>query len=581
MAEMDMVAEMHAPIYRDWGIHFMHQDEMDKAIKSFEKSIESNPEIFKSLLEHSICKLRIGRPAEALESATKCLELFPNSPEAKHVHANSLYELNRLEDALKTAYNTLYEHPKDHLGNKFSGTVEYNLDRAVCQGAGSLLRGWECKLRLAKGEAIEEVRSGKEGMRWNEATEKDCDVISLHEEEEEELPPLDRTHKDMMKILRHEIYYDGTVRDQIRFWEALKKHKAVHLTQTPHSTKILTDIISRNLKRLHDYEQMLYTREPLFAKRAAEKGRSKKSRMMAFYYMQQNIRREAFAQLDVIKKLAEQNFDEALVYVEKIMNNFYAVKSDAIFPRKYEFLCEIFHFIGLEYISVFQPIPPKLMDSDIEQRLLVLLRTPTVKKTLTPVEKSDNLDRFGDRNAFNDPDAVDLTQIIFSNRTKYFLKRISYTRYAIEKAYLYHQLSQHYLNSGRLEESQQFARDCVAQATQCKSNIWKFLGYLNIVRADGMKRNFVRVARNLKEMGKLAAVMSKYLEVFVRTGLRTVEDIEIVREQNRKSSRMSRASRMTRSSSHSSRHASIAPSAASSVTTIVWFVLWFLIFNAV
>lgn len=565
---MDMVAEMHAPIYRDWGIHFKHQDEMDKAIKSFEKSIESNPEIFKSLLEHSICKLRIGLPAEALESATKCLELFPNSPEAKHVHANSLYELNRLEDALKTAYNTLYEHPKDHLEDKFIGTVKFNLERAVCQGAGPLLRQWECKLRLKKGETSEEESSGKEGTRWNEATVKDCDVISLHEEEEEDLSPLERTHKVMMKVLRHEIYYDGTVRDQIRFWEALKKHKAVHLTQTPHSTKILTEIIARNLKRLNDYEQMLYTREPLFAKRAAEKGRSKRARMMAFYYMQQNIRREAFAQLDLIKKLAEQNLDEALVYVEKIMTNFYAVKSDAIFPRKYEFMCEIFNFIGLQYISIFQPIPPKLMDNDIEQRLLVLLRTPTVKKAVAPVEKNDNLVRYGDRSAFNDPDAVDQTQFIFSNRTKYFLKRISYTRYAIEKAYLYHQLSQHYLNSGRLEESQQFARDCVAQATQCKSNIWKFVGYLNIVRADGMKRNFGRVTRNLKEMGKLASVLSKYLEVFVRTGLRTVEDIEVVREQTRKSSRMSRASRMTRTSSHNSRQQSTAPSAASSSTMV-------------
>lgn len=566
MIEFDMVPELHAPIYRDWGIHFMHQDEMNKAIKSFETSIESNPEIFKSLLEHSICKLRIGRPEEAMESARKCLELFPNSAEAKHVYANSLYELNRLEDALKTAYNTRYEHPKDHLGDKFIGTVKYNLEHAVCQGAGPLLRRLEFKLKKDKNDKLDVVAEGKEGTRWDESAQKDCDVISMHEESHEELSPLDRTRKELMKTLRHEIYYDGTVRDQIRFWEALKKHKAVNLTQTPYSSKILTDIIARNLKRLHDYEQMLYTREPLFAKRASEKGRTKSARMVAFYYMQQNTRREAFSQLDRVKKMAEENFDEMLEYVEKIMLNFYAVKSDAIFPRKYEFVSEIYNFIGLKFMATFQSINPKLMDSDTEERLLVLLRTPKIKKSSAPVEKGDNLDRFGDRNAFNDPDAVDQTQFIFSNRTKYFLKRISYSKYAIEKAYLNHQLSEHYLNSGRLEESQQFAREVVANATQCKSNVWKFLGYLNIVRADAMKRNFVRVTRNLKEMAKIAAVLSKYLEVFVRTGVRTNEDIETMRAASRKSSRMSR---MTKdSSTHSSRAGSRASSRASNASSI-------------
>lgn len=546
MAEFDLAPDLHAPIFRDWGIHFMHQDEMEKAIKSFEKSIESNPEIFKSLLEHSICKLKIGRPEEALESASKCLELFPNSTEAKHVYANSLYELNRLEDALKTAYNTLYAHPNDRLGDKFIGTVQYNLEQAVCQEAGPLLRRFEYNLKKKKDDVSDVVSAEKEGTRWEEMAQKDCDVISLHEEPNEELPPLERTQKEMMKTLRHEIYYDGTVRDQIRFWETLKKHKAVNLTQTPHSGKILTEIINRNSKRMHDYEQMLYTRQPLFAKRAAEKGHTKSARMVAFYYMQQNTRREAFAQLDTVKKLAVQNFDEMLAYVETIMLNFYAIKSDAIFPRKYEFMSEIYNFIALKYLAIFQSIPPNLMDHDIDDRLVVLLHAPKTKKSTTRIEKSDTIDKFGDRSAFNDPDAIDRTPIIFSNRTKYFLKRISYTKYALEKAYLNYRLSEHYLNSGRLEEAQQFARDVLAQATKCKSNIWKFLAYLNIVRADAMKRNFARVTRNLKEMGKIAPVLSKYLEVFVHTAVRTNEDIQTLRMESRKSSRMSR---MTRESS--------------------------------
>lgn len=567
LLELDIAVELHAPIYRDWGIHCKHQDEMDKAIRSFEKSIEANPSIFKSLVEHSICKLHVGRADEALESAQRCLELFPDSPEAKHVYANCLYELNDLEETLKRAYNTHYEHPKDHLGGQFIGTVMMNLETAVCDGAGPLLRRYIGKLKRQQEIELNVPDKNREGAHWTEATEKDCDVISICEESTDDLSPLQRTRRTLMTTLKHDIYYDGTVRDQIRFWEALKRNKSVALTQTPDSAKLLTKITDRALARMNQYENMLYTREPLFAKKASEKGRSKSSRMIAFYYMQQNIRREAFSQLERVKSI--KDFDELLKYVEQIMTSFYALKSATMFPRKYELMTEIYNVVALKYLSIYQAIPPKMMDREIDERLLVLLRTPTIRKTTTSTPNDAEvsaIDRFGDRSAFNDPDYVDPSQGIFNKRTQYFLKRISYATKAIEKAYLNHQLSEHFLNCGRLEESQQFARESVTQATQCRNNVWKFVAYLNIVRADAMKRNFSRVTRNLKEMAKIAAALNKYLEVFVRTGLRTAEDIEVLRENTRKSSRLSRSVR--NSSVTSSRMTSAVTLYGTSQTTL-------------
>lgn len=551
----DLETELQAPVFRDWGIHFKHQDELQKAIDSFDRSLETNPEMYKSMLERSICKLQMNRPGEALASVTKCMASFPNRIEAKHVYANSVYELNRIEDALVRAYGTLHEHPNDQLGDVFINTVMYNVRQAAGQDAGPLLRHLKYNLKkqpaLIQSDVVDGLE-GKGGPTFNEDPEKDCDVISITGESHEKVAPLDRMRKQTIKTKLHEIYYDMMVREQIVFWENLKKHKAVSLSQTPHSSKILTDVIDRCLKRMHEHERMLYSREPLYVKRAAERGHPKNARLVTLYYMQQDTRREALSQLKTVKRLMKINIVEAIAYVEKIMVTFYAVKSTTVFPRKYEFMCEVFNNIGMYYLYKYQAVPPKLMDNDIEARLNVLLQTPTLRKTTAPVATRDSLDKFGDRSVFVDPDYVDQTEIIFSKRADYFVKRISYSNYAIEKAYLNYQLSEHYMNCGRLEESQQFAREVVVQASQCQSNVWKFIGYLNIVRADALKRNFTRVTRNLKEMTKVAAKLSKYVEVFVRTAVRSNEDIEAKRADNRRMSRMSRASRMTVSSRQSS-----------------------------
>lgn len=61
-----MPSKLHGAIHRDWGLHYKRQNELRKAIKSFQDSVQSNTELFRSYLENSICQLQINQPAEAL-----------------------------------------------------------------------------------------------------------------------------------------------------------------------------------------------------------------------------------------------------------------------------------------------------------------------------------------------------------------------------------------------------------------------------------------------------------------------------------------------------------------------------------
>lgn len=179
----------------------------------------------------------------------------------------------------------------------------------------------------------------------------------------------------------------------------------------------------------------------------------------------------------------------------------------------------------------------------LEERMSKLFNAPELKTTKKREVIISDLERFGVRKLFVDPDAIDVKQIAFDNRVDYFNQRLSFTEYPIEKAYIYQQLSELYLKASRLEESQQCARDILAQAQKCKSNLWKFIGYYMIIKCDAVKKNYTRIKRNLRELSRLASQLSKYADVFVQTAIRTCEDIEVHLSQLRTTSKRSRSTR--------------------------------------
>lgn len=525
MIEFNLPIELQATVKRGWGEHYQRHEKWSHAISNFNESMELNPNaVYRPLLEKISCELKSGELVSALQNTEKCLELFPNDLKALHRKITCLYELNRLEHALSCAYSTSFLYPKDTVSKSYIDIVTLNLKNATGFEATPILK----RLSRSIQNNSDKLRAEKpdDRPRWLILKERgESDVISLIEETDEDPTPLERYKKEMEERNRHKIYFNNTVSEHIDSWKRLKTNEAINLSQTATSSKKLLDVIDKNLGCLKIYETMLWTRQPMFFKKAAtSKKQASKTRAADLAQLGKITEFSAATQLKKIKTLAKTDFGEMLRFVEQIMTEFYSIKTSAVLPRKSEYVNKIYTLVGNEYLNRLQVIPSNLMEPSNEVRLKLLLKLPSEKKLKEAVLATSKT--FGDRKHFQDPEAFDKNSVFLQEKKAYFQKRIKYSKYPIERSYLYYELSRLYLLSRKFEESQQYARESTTQAHSCNNSVWKFLGYLNIVRCDAGKKNYLRITRNLKELTKIAEELSSLTIVFVRTIKRTNEDIE-------------------------------------------------------
>lgn len=527
MPEFELPVELQAAVKRDWGQHYKRYEKWSDAISSFNESIELNPNaVYYPLLEKISCELKTGDLVNALEDIEKCLELYPNDLKTLQRKIACLYDLNRLEDALSCAYNTCFLHPKDSVSKSFIDILTVNLKSAVGFEANPILRTLEKSIQN-KTDNLHSERSD-ERPKWIILKEKgESDVISLMEKADVDAMPFNKYKKEVEENMRHKVYFNDTVSEHIGLWKRLKANQAVNLSQTPISSKKLMEVIERNLSYMKNYENMLWTRQPLFFKRAAiRKQQAIKTRAHNLDQLKKITDFSAKTQLDKIKKLAKTDFGEMLRFVEQIMTEFYSIKTQTILPRKSNYITEIYTIIGNEYLHRLKMIPSNVMNAEkSEERLKILLKLPSEKKmkdVILPTSKT-----FGDPKYFQDPEAFDRNIVFLQEKTAYFKKRLKHSRFDIEKSYLYYELSRIHLLNRKFEDSQQYARDSALHGNQCNNTVWMFLSYLNIVRCDAGKKNYLRVTRNLKHLTKIAEELSSLTIVFVRTIKRINEDIEL------------------------------------------------------
>ncbi|XP_055314884.1 uncharacterized protein LOC129575376 isoform X2 [Sitodiplosis mosellana] len=307
--------------------------------------------------------------------------------------------------------------------------------------------------------------------KTKELTIKKCGPIEAHREK-------------AIELMKHKLYFDSTFAEQIEFWTQLQQDETLD-----DNLRKLIDEITRNF---NTHESMLYAREPFYAKRDRfDKGSLSKVRHRTFFYAQEETRREALWQLRNIKALAVHSFADALRLTERVLSEFYAIKMRTVFPAKFEFLCHVCHFIGTEYLQIYRAIPADLMSLKVEDRLIAL---------------------------FNVWGKMLQGEDLCDKKVEYFTKRLQNAIYDMEKTYLFHQLSE--------EESQRFARDAVKHAMACKSNIWTFLAYFNIIRVDAMKQNYHPMKDDLDKLQEVAKQLDAFTQVFVNTAIRSFEDIK-------------------------------------------------------
>lgn len=459
--------QIQSGLAHDWGVYLKRNVQYKKAAKYLDRSLQVEPMRMKTLLESSKCKLKQSYANEALDDVKKCLTVAPKNMNVQLQHAKCLAGLNQIENAIATAYGTALDHPTNADAHHTKDSLEMSLRYAFVRSTVPILRKYKLYLNSDQSEKSN--------------NEKPYGPIEIHRQK-------------AIELMKHKLYFDSSFAEQIEFWTQLQQDE----TFEEHLRELIDEII-RNFKH---HENMLYTREPFYAKRHRfDMGSLAKARRHTFFYAQEETRREALWQLRNIKTVAEHNFNDALALTERVLSEFYAVKMRTIFPAKFEFLCHVCHFIGSEYVRIYQTIPSDLMSLQVEGRLIALFNVQG--------------------KMIHDDDLCD-------RKIDYFNKRIENAIYDMEKAYLNHQLSELCFRFRRPEESQRFARDAVKHANICNSNIWMFLGYFNIIRVDAIKQNYHPMKSDLDRLQDMSRNLDAFAQVFAKTAIRSFEDIRQV-----------------------------------------------------
>lgn len=493
--------DLQSTIYRNWGLHSKRYKNYEQAIKQFKKSYECR-ENNRANLEMCKCYKATGAYNDAIVCTTKCKDdsLLTELKEAAHLHRDCIYYLNHLEEAARHSYNIHRQYPNDWLGKSFGDAICLNISLATGKAAGPYLRhfAWLHTKRTA-----DKVKANDESHAADSIEIDNCDVESLCDEREIEKSPMIQKKFDIRVRNRHTLYFDGSIADDIGYWANILKRKAHVLPQLAVSSGKMTKIIESGINKFKTSEQVLWSREPIFARTAAVK-KNNQCRQRSRYYLQDTIRRRAFGQLISLKKLIKTNQSLMIKYVENIMTEFYAITPESMFPRKFEFLNDIYNIIGLTYISNIIEIPHNFMLLPQPNRLLSLLNI----KQITPAAKRpEQTEQSGEQQQSHAKR--------FNRKSNHFQDRLMHSQYTIEEVYLTYQLSRIHFDERKLEECQKYSEDCVHASQFCQSALWEFLALINIVRIYSVKENFVRVKTYLDDLQNLSRRLNQFVIDYV------------------------------------------------------------------
>lgn len=512
--EIKIPEEIESAVHFDLGTHYKRTKLYEKANENFEKSYHYEPNA-RALVESCKCKMETNQYPEALKYAKECIIQFPNRIDGRHVQNDCLYHLSHFEEALKHSRNIIRQRHNDYLGTTLADAIELHVKAATGTLAGKRLRHLAIHMnddlldRRAEStvDEMDESKTLKDG--------KECDVTSECEVAEFQLPERLKKHMLLQKANMHKQYFNTKIADQIDFWHSLIEQKPHQLVHLPSSSKRLSNIVENSLADFHLFEEALWSRNPLYAKRVPDRTPDK-----TLFYSQDTTRRKAFIQLIKLKKLARANIPEMVNFINDILITFYNVTSETIFPRKFEFTNEICNIAGMTFLKHLVDIPNYVMTLPLNERAISLLKL-SVKKQIDSKKKKVKL--FGARDSAEILEAR--KKDAFNRKFGAFQDHLRQTSYDIDKCYVFYQLSELHLKARKIEEAQQYAEEAFELAKMCKNTLWQFLSYLNCIRCHAMKENYVRIKGMLEYLFDISHQLNEFVVKFVELLMFIVEEL--------------------------------------------------------
>ncbi|XP_062548668.1 uncharacterized protein LOC134213547 [Armigeres subalbatus] len=497
--ELSWPAESQHVIFRELGTHYNRQGRYRVATTNFNKAVQANPYAVDCHYRKSVAQFRNSDLDDALRSARDGLaverdELDPRGEDfpCSLQECRTVFELDQFEEHVKVTSNRS-KHFEGHRLNDMQAELRLafrNYENVLGKRAGPCLYQQRSRLKINKEEQKMEGPDGK----------KECDVLSVVEMIVKEPHVRDVKRKEKNLRMLGQVYLNHGWKD-LEFLSSLRKggvwEKVVNLAEAEESSKVLSGKIDQCYKRVDAGLRSLQARTPFYTYRRNRFRCTEKSDAYLLddmFKIRYKTYRDVHNQLDRMHELRDQgDLKQLLAYANDVLWFYYQTKTERVFPDRYKFVNEVCNLIGLAIIDSFQ-IPPTLMDERLKDRLTILFNLKPTKD-----EEDVVIPIFGDKSTYRDPAAPDYGYISYKNKLTVLEKRVPYSRYAIERAFLYHEMCRHHLEASKLDETRIMARRVIEEATQSGSNLWKFLGVLAIVRADCTQLNLEKLVDSLEE----------------------------------------------------------------------------------
>lgn len=514
--EFRLPQELQSVIYLSWGLQYKQAKQIDKAVLQFRRSAECSKNAAANI-ELIKCFMANDDYAGALDYAEHCEDLYENDTEILHLIRDCVYHRNHLEEAKRISCNIQRRFANDHVGCIFADTTNLNISEGTASTAGPLLRQYaRTEIRKTKIDPslsdVHEVEAG---------TAKECDVGSICDEEEVTATPWVKRKLSIRKKNKRIRYFDATVNNALDFWTEILHKKQHIVNQFPRSSHKMTQILDISIKAVNMNEQMLWSRRPLYAQKNTHGPAANKVKLNELFYLRNTTCRTAFSQLVTLKKMAQNTTTTKInSYVERIMTEFYAVTTEFIFPRKFEFINEVYNIVGLKYMAKAIKIPHNILSLKKRVRLQSLLQI-------------DDDDKMAGGNTSKQPFLVDQQitkqtdhRFSFIKQCSYFQERLLCSQYCIEKVYLNHRLSCLYWRERKLDECQKYGEACICHAEQCRNHVWTFLGHVNNIRTFAIKDNYARMSAFMDSMMKSAEHLDEIVVDYVNLLKYLIDNIQ-------------------------------------------------------
>ncbi|XP_001359766.2 uncharacterized protein wa-cup [Drosophila pseudoobscura] len=484
-------------IYSDWGLYFTRHQRFAQGIHYLNKALDINANDTNTLMRRSKVKRLRGLAPEALKDCTQAEAILGWSmgdianPHVRIEISDALYESNRFEDAKMNLHNSL---------GLFSGAqakpsinrlevVDENFKEMLSDETSPAVQ------RLIRRMITDQARQPK-------PVADDCDVVSILEVPEVFVSPLEQARRKRCFNIYNQTYLDKCWLD-MAYLKDLRGNPNVLPKHSKKSSPYLKNLMDTNYTSARTLTKMLQARCPMYAKyyqRYPNEELHHKQQEENLYRIQYQTRRNMFKILRSIRHLIQVgSLDKLSTFVEEVMGDYVTVKTHRTMPWKFEFINEVYNYLGLARINEYK-IPSDMTVLKGKQRLLTLFGLPhemniNALKENPKQKKTMNVPR---------TDLRDPKTELFKKLSARYESRMRFAKYPIERAYLLHELALAHMNNNSFNMAVSLARKAMEEATRCNSIVWCFLSLIVICKAHAIMEKVENQKDVLAEAFELA-----------------------------------------------------------------------------